>query len=260
VEARTFQRTVGWPGGLIQWPTEVGWFRAIAGTLSFAGEAPDILLGLGRNLSRLGVRTCPAGIVRPTFLRTDAEVMPRGGIKARNREGADMASERMCARSGCGRLGQKTTERRCQSCGYTTVEWSEAAAQRIRNLGTSADSGPSFRVGMPVATANELPGWEITAYVGEVFGLVVRSPGAVPQIGASLKSVLGGELRTMTNLLRSTREQAVQRLAEEAEGRGADAVIAMRFDITTMGDPAGWTEVCAYGTAVSARPVTPDPA
>lgn len=57
----------------------------------------------------------------------------------------------------------------------------------------------------------------------------------------------------MTNLLRDTREQAIERMVEEAEARGADAVIATRFDVTSMGDTAGWTEICAYGTAVRAR-------
>jgi uncharacterized protein YbjQ (UPF0145 family) len=108
---------------------------------------------------------------------------------------------------------------------------------------------------MPVSTSNEIPGWEVTGYIGEIFGLVVRSRGAFPQIGANLKSVFGGELKTMTNLLRDTREQAISRLIEEAQKRGANAVIAMRFDVTSMGDTAGWTEVCAYGTAVKGHPL-----
>jgi len=108
---------------------------------------------------------------------------------------------------------------------------------------------------MPVATSNDLPGWQITMYLGEVFGLIVRSRGAFPQLGAKLGSKFGGELGTMTNLLRETRQQAIARLVEEAEDRGTDAVIAMRFDVTSMGDSAGWTEVCAYGTAVAATPI-----
>ena len=110
-----------------------------------------------------------------------------------------------------------------------------------------------FRQGLPVSTANEVPGWEVTEYIGEVFGLVVRSRGAFPAFGANLKSVVGGELKTMTNLLRDTREQAIERMVEEAEARGADAVIATRFDVTSIGDTAGWTEICAYGTTVRAR-------
>lgn len=83
-----------------------------------------------------------------------------------------------------------------------------------------------------------------------------RSRGAFPSFGANLRSVVGGELKTMTNLLRDTREQAIERMVEEAEARGADAVIAARFDVTSMGDAAGWTEICAYGTAVRARKLT----
>jgi len=75
-------------------------------------------------------------------------------------------------------------------------------------------------------------------------------------LGAGLKSIGGGELGTMTNLLRHTRRQAIDRLAEEAARRGADAVVGMRFDVTSMGSGDSWTEVCAYGTAVKARPLT----
>jgi uncharacterized protein YbjQ (UPF0145 family) len=99
---------------------------------------------------------------------------------------------------------------------------------------------PRFRDGIPVSTSNEIPGWQVTEYIGEVFGLVVRSRGAFPQLGANLNAVFGGELKTMTTLLRETREDAVERLVDEAEARGADGVIAMRFDMTSMGDTAGW--------------------
>ena len=107
---------------------------------------------------------------------------------------------------------------------------------------------PRYREGMPVTTSNELPGYEITEYVGEVFGIVVRSRGAFPAMGAQLKSFVGGELKTMTNLLEQARSEAIERMVERAARRGADAVIAMRFDAETMGDQ--WAEICAYGTAV----------
>lgn len=105
-----------------------------------------------------------------------------------------------------------------------------------------------YREGMPVTTGNELPGFEITEYIGEVFGVVVRSRGAFPQIGAQLKAIVGGELKTMTNLLERSRREAVERMVEQAADRGADAVIAMRFDAEAMADQ--WSEICAYGTAV----------
>jgi uncharacterized protein YbjQ (UPF0145 family) len=160
---------------------------------------------------------------------------------------------RMCARTACERVGQPTSTRRCQSCGYVTESWDPERSERLRHPAVpSAPIKPTFRVGIPVSTSNDVPGWQITEYLGEVFGLVVRSRGAFPQLGANLKSVFGGELGTMTKLLRDTRQHAIARLVEEAETRGADAIIGMRFDVTSMGDTAGWTEVCAYGTAVAA--------
>lgn len=164
------------------------------------------------------------------------------------------AEDRMCTRQGCDRLGEPTASRRCESCGFVTQPWDAEAADRLQNPPQIIPRSP-YRVGMPVSTSNEIPGWEVTGYIGEIFGLVVRSRGAFPQIGANLKSVFGGELKTMTNLLRDTREQAISRLIEEAQKRGANAVIAMRFDVTSMGDTAGWTEVCAYGTAVKGHPL-----
>jgi uncharacterized protein YbjQ (UPF0145 family) len=167
-----------------------------------------------------------------------------------------MAAEekRMCSRSTCERVGLPTATKRCQLCGFVTEPWEEAKSARLQQeVQASGTIERTFRRGLPVSTSNEVPGWEITDYLGEVFGLIVQSRGAFPALGANLKAIVGGELATMTNLLRDTRQQAILRLVEEAEHRGADAVIAMRFDVTSMGDTAGWTEVCAYGTAVAAR-------
>jgi uncharacterized protein YbjQ (UPF0145 family) len=104
---------------------------------------------------------------------------------------------------------------------------------------------------MLITTTNDLPGYEIQEVLGEVFGLTVRSRNVGSQIGAGLKSILGGELRGMTKALIDSREQVMQRLVEEAEARGANAILAMRFDTSEMGGT--WTEICAYGTAVRAR-------
>jgi uncharacterized protein YbjQ (UPF0145 family) len=143
------------------------------------------------------------------------------------------------------------------SCGFVTEAWDVARSEDLRRQASvTTPIERSFRRGIPVSTSNEVPGWQVTDYLGEVFGLIVRSRGAFPQIGANLKSVFGGELGTLTNLLRQTRQDAILRLVEEAEQRGADAVIAMRFDVTSMGDTAGWTEICAYGTAVAATRIT----
>src|SRR5256886_17080198 len=100
---------------------------------------------------------------------------------------------------------------------------------------------------MLITTANDLPGWEITETLGEVFGLTVRSRNIGSQIGASLKSILGGELKGMTKALIDSREQVMQRVIDEAELKGGNAIIAMRFATSEMGPP--WTEICAYRTA-----------
>jgi uncharacterized protein YbjQ (UPF0145 family) len=104
---------------------------------------------------------------------------------------------------------------------------------------------------MLISTMNDAPGHEIEEVLGEVFGLTVRSRNVGSQIGASLKSLFGGELRGMTKMLAQGREEAIARLVEEAEGRGANAILAMRFDTSELGTT--WTEICAYGTAVRLR-------
>ena len=104
---------------------------------------------------------------------------------------------------------------------------------------------------MIVTTMNDIPGYEVTDVFGEVFGLTVCSRNIGSQIGASLKSILGGELRGMTKALAESRTQVMDRMVEEAEARGANAILAMRFDTSEMGGT--WTEICAYGTAVRTR-------
>jgi uncharacterized protein YbjQ (UPF0145 family) len=104
---------------------------------------------------------------------------------------------------------------------------------------------------MLISTMNDLPGYEIEEVFGEVFGLTVRSRNLGSQIGASLKSLVGGELRGMTKMLASGRQDATDRLTEEAEAKGANAIVAFRFDTSELGSV--WTEICAYGTAVRAR-------
>ena len=104
---------------------------------------------------------------------------------------------------------------------------------------------------MLISTMNDLPGYDITEVHGEVFGLTVRSRNIGSQIGASFKSLRGGELKGMTKMLAEGRAHATERLIEEAESKGANAIVAFRFDTSELGTT--WTEICAYGTAVRAR-------
>jgi uncharacterized protein YbjQ (UPF0145 family) len=101
-----------------------------------------------------------------------------------------------------------------------------------------------------ISTMNDLPGYQIEEVFGEVFGLTVRSRNLGSQVGATLKSLVGGELKGMTKMLAAGRQDATDRLVAEAEGKGANAVIAFRFDTSELGSI--WTEICAYGTAVRA--------
>jgi uncharacterized protein YbjQ (UPF0145 family) len=104
---------------------------------------------------------------------------------------------------------------------------------------------------MLVSTTNDLAGHEVTEVLGEVMGLTVRSRNIGSQLGAGLPSILCGELKGMTKALIESRQQVMERMIEEAQAKGADAIVAMRFDTSEMG--SNWTEICAYGTAVRTR-------
>ncbi|MFB4193064.1 YbjQ family protein [Streptomyces carpaticus] len=107
--------------------------------------------------------------------------------------------------------------------------------------------GPSAEAQVLVVTTNDVPGQRVARVVGEVFGLTVRSRNLGSQIGSGIKSMFGGELRGLSKTLAETRAQAVERLIDQARARGANAVLAMRYEVSTADFG---TEVCAYGTAV----------
>ncbi|MCX4745406.1 YbjQ family protein [Kitasatospora sp. NBC_01287] len=92
--------------------------------------------------------------------------------------------------------------------------------------------GPGANADVLVVTTNDAPGYRVDRVIGEVFGLTVRSRHLGTQIGASFKSMLGGELRGLTKTLVESRNQAMERLVEQAKARGANAVLMMRFDVT----------------------------
>lgn len=106
---------------------------------------------------------------------------------------------------------------------------------------------------MLIVTMNDIPGYEVTEVLGQVLGLTVRSRNIGSQIGSSFKSIFGGELKGMTQLLVDSRHEVEARMVAEAEAKGANAIIAMRFDTSEMGTT--WTEICAYGTAVKVRKI-----
>jgi uncharacterized protein YbjQ (UPF0145 family) len=105
---------------------------------------------------------------------------------------------------------------------------------------------------MLVLTTWNAPGYEVREVKGEVFGLVVRSRSVVMNLAAMLRSLFGGEIRAYTELLEQSRQQAIDRMIENARGRGANAVLSMRFDASQIAGTM--TEIVAYGTAVVLEP------
>jgi uncharacterized protein YbjQ (UPF0145 family) len=99
-----------------------------------------------------------------------------------------------------------------------------------------------------VTTSNDLPGYRVTRNLGMVRGVTVRSRSVFGTIGASLQTLVGGNISLFTELCEKTREEAFELLMQHAAERGANAILAMRYDANEVMD--GVTEVLAYGTAV----------
>jgi uncharacterized protein YbjQ (UPF0145 family) len=106
---------------------------------------------------------------------------------------------------------------------------------------------------MIISTMNDLPGYRVTKVIGEVSGLTVRTRHIGAQIGAAFKAIGGGELKGLTLQLSESREEALDRLKEEATRVGANAVLAMRFDSNEL--QSQFQEILAYGTAVVVEPL-----
>lgn len=104
---------------------------------------------------------------------------------------------------------------------------------------------------MLIATTERIAGREIGETLGEVFGISVRSRGMLGNMLAGLKTIIGGEINQYTAMLQQARQHAIDRMIAEAQQRGADAVVMMRFDSGEIAP--GITEIVAYGTAVTLR-------
>jgi uncharacterized protein YbjQ (UPF0145 family) len=97
-------------------------------------------------------------------------------------------------------------------------------------------------------TAFTLNGYRITKELGIARGIVVRSRSVVGNFGASLQTLLGGDITLYTELCEHARQDAFQRLCDHAAALGANALIGLRYDATELSP--GVTEVLCYGTAV----------
>jgi uncharacterized protein YbjQ (UPF0145 family)/ribosomal protein L37AE/L43A len=163
---------------------------------------------------------------------------------------------------------------RCPSCGSAALELLSTGSYRCLDedkifgpTEVADPAGAGFidparissapRRPVLLSTTFAVPRHETIEYHGEVFGFTVRTRNVLSNFGASTKAMVGGELRGLTRLVRETRLEAIERMRDEARRLGANAIVGLRFDTSEFGDYA--TELVAYGTAVTVRPLT-DPA
>ena len=106
-----------------------------------------------------------------------------------------------------------------------------------------------------ISTTNEIVGYRIVRQVGVVRGITVRSRSIVGSIGASLQTLVGGNITLYTELCEKARGEAFELMMRHAVQAGANAVVGMRYDANEV--MQGVTEVLAYGTAVVVEPVAP---
>jgi uncharacterized protein YbjQ (UPF0145 family) len=105
-----------------------------------------------------------------------------------------------------------------------------------------------------VTTTFTLEGYRIERYLGVVRGIIVRSRSVFGTVGASLQTLVGGDISLFTNLCEETRAHAFQRMTQHAAQMGANAIVGVRYDATEI--MGGVTEVLCYGTAVTVRAET----
>jgi uncharacterized protein YbjQ (UPF0145 family) len=119
-----------------------------------------------------------------------------------------------------------------------------------------AVSPPRYSVShQMVTTAFELPNYRVVQNLGVVRGIVVRSRNVFATLGATLQTIIGGNITVWTTLCEQTRSDAFDIMIQHATEIGANAVIGARYDTTELAQ--GVTEVLAYGTAVIVEPANP---
>jgi uncharacterized protein YbjQ (UPF0145 family) len=106
---------------------------------------------------------------------------------------------------------------------------------------------------MIVVTTENIAGHRTVETRGQCFGVVVRSRGIGGNLMASLRTIVGGEIKEYTSMIEEARRHAIDRLVQNATAMGANAVVMMRFDSGEMGQ--SMSEIVAYGTAVVVEPV-----
>ncbi len=131
-------------------------------------------------------------------------------------------------------------------------ECKKAGPRAASRLSSAGDGGRQCTINPAlVTTAFELPGYRLTRNIGVVRGIVVRSRSIVGTIGASLQTLVGGNITLYTELCEKARADAYRLMLEHASDAGANALIGVRYDANEVAQ--GVTEVLAYGTAVYRR-------
>lgn len=102
-----------------------------------------------------------------------------------------------------------------------------------------------------MTTTETIPGREVAEVLGVVKGNTIRARHIGSDIGAGLKSLVGGEIRGYVKAMTDAREEATERMTKEAEALGADAILGVRY--ATSAVMAGAAEILAFGTAVKLR-------
>ena len=124
-----------------------------------------------------------------------------------------------------------------------------------RRDGIPNETSPDFEINetiedIIIVSSNYIPGYEIVETRGFCYGLTVRSRGVGGQIGAGLRSLVGGEIKEYVRMMEESRDQALYRMIDHAREMGANAIISVRYDSNEVSNVM--QEILAYGTAVVA--------
>ena len=138
----------------------------------------------------------------------------------------------------------------CTKCGKQVPD----DAQFCPNCRTQLRSSDPANMPM-LLTSNYSPGHKIDKVLGLVYGITVRSRGLGGNILAGLRTIAGGEIVEYTEMAHQARQQALDRLSDQAAKLGANAVVSVMFDSTEIGNTMD--EIIAFGTAVVISPIDP---
>jgi uncharacterized protein YbjQ (UPF0145 family) len=136
--------------------------------------------------------------------------------------------------------------------GQANAASDRSAGPMLKSSLTAMEEHSSAVLDSMVTTAFTLDGYAVERNIGVVRGIIVRSRSIFGTLGASLQTMVGGDITLFTNLCEETRAHAYQRMAEHAAQLGANAIVGVRYDATEI--MQGVTEVLCYGTAVVVKP------